>query len=270
MAYGATRNLKNRTIVADRADVREATVYAYDPLGGAHAPVDVSVILPVWNVGPVLSTTVAGCHAALAGLSYEIIVVDDGSTELHFDPVAASARLIRKRNGGKGSAIVAGTLEARGRIVAFLDGDGDIDPSHLTKMISLVAERERAGQSALVVGSKTAQGSQNQSSLRRKTLSTGFRIMQRALGATGVTDSQVGCKAATADVFHEAARSARQHGFLFDIELIHTARSLRAEVLEIPVTIRREGVSAVRLRTGLTMLVGLCAMAILRRCEDLL
>src|SRR5271154_1452035 len=56
----------------------------------------------------------------------DILVVDDGSTDRtpeivrKFQP---DVRILRKKNGGQGSAFNAGIPETRGEIVAFLDGD---------------------------------------------------------------------------------------------------------------------------------------------------
>src|SRR5579863_6880831 len=68
----------------------------------------------------------------------EIIVVDDGSSDRtpeivrRFEP---RVRLIRKTNGGQASAFNVGIPEARGEIVAFLDGDDWWAPNKLTRVM---------------------------------------------------------------------------------------------------------------------------------------
>jgi glycosyltransferase involved in cell wall biosynthesis len=110
----------------------------------------VSVIIPALNeaesIGPVLSAI------PRAGLA-EILVVDGGSTDDTPRIAAASgARVIHEPRRGYGQACYTGTIQAQGEIVAFLDGDGADDPSHLPLLI----EPLHRGAAEMVLGSRLA------------------------------------------------------------------------------------------------------------------
>lgn len=86
---------------------------------------DVSVVIPAHNAGD----TLGSCLAALAaqhcpGASFEVIVVDDGSTDATADVARrAGVTLIQQKNAGAAAARNAGIHAARGRWVAFTDSD---------------------------------------------------------------------------------------------------------------------------------------------------
>src|SRR5262245_11899679 len=97
------------------------------------ADLDVSVLLPAYNEAPNLEEVLAELVGALddTGLSYEIVIVDDGSTD---DSVAVLERCAERftalrwihfrRNAGKSEALQAGFEIVRGRNVVLMDADG--------------------------------------------------------------------------------------------------------------------------------------------------
>jgi dolichol-phosphate mannosyltransferase len=108
----------------------------------ANAPA-LSVVVPVFNEEENMSILQTELHAALAGRDYEIIFVDDGSTDRTFDQVAPApnVRVIRfERNTGQSAAIYAGLQTAKGVTAVLIDGDLQNDPADIPR---LLAEIER-------------------------------------------------------------------------------------------------------------------------------
>jgi glycosyltransferase involved in cell wall biosynthesis len=111
---------------------------------------ELSIVIPVLNESPniedlyneLTTTLVAG------GRSYEIIIIDDGSTDDTFAKLAAlqardpHLRVIRfRRNFGQTAAFAAGFAFARGRLVVTADGDRQNDPTDIQQMADKL-ERE--------------------------------------------------------------------------------------------------------------------------------
>ena len=112
-----------------------------------------SVVIPLYNEEENIPILQRELTAALAGLDYEIVFVDDGSKDGPVARIAADAEgrvrvLTFERNAGQSAAMYAGLHAARGRAVALLDGDLQNDPADIPR---LVAEIER-GAADLVCG----------------------------------------------------------------------------------------------------------------------
>ena len=110
---------------------------------------ELSVVIPIRNESPNIETLYAEITGALErwGRSYEVLAIDDGSTDDSFDRLAQCQqrdprwRIIGfRRNFGQTAAFSAGFRHARGRLIATSDGDLQNDPRDLPDMIRRIEE----------------------------------------------------------------------------------------------------------------------------------
>lgn len=110
-------------------------------------PIDVSVIIPVLDEVAAVRGVIQEVRLALADqrFDWEIIVVDDGSRDGTSQSAAnEGVRVVRRvESGGYGAAVKRGILEARGRIIALLDGDGSYVPAYLPSMVAFTADYDQ-------------------------------------------------------------------------------------------------------------------------------
>ena len=103
-------------------------------------PVDLTVLLPAFNEEGAIAPLVDEIRTALVEWpgSWEILVVDDASTDRTAERAeAAACRVFRRtENGGAGAARVSGICSARGSLIAMLDADGSYDPSCIPSLLS--------------------------------------------------------------------------------------------------------------------------------------
>ncbi|HYR68975.1 MAG TPA: glycosyltransferase family 2 protein [Candidatus Dormibacteraeota bacterium] len=123
-------------------------------VGGDAAPgqapeLDLTVLVPVLNEAENMLPLVEKIVQDLKplGKSYEILVIDDGSTDGTFDQLRALApstpvlRAIRfRRNFGKSAALSSGFREARGRVVVTMDGDLQDDSAEIARLLAKIDE----------------------------------------------------------------------------------------------------------------------------------
>ena len=106
--------------------------------GGACATPPVTLIVPAYNEGPVIASAIRSL-LALDYPSYEILVVDDGSTDDTYARAsslegyygAATVRVVSKANAGKANALNTGIALARHAFVVCMDGDSRLAPGTL-------------------------------------------------------------------------------------------------------------------------------------------
>ncbi len=106
-----------------------------------------SLVICVWNEEPNIKPLSDQIKAALEGIDYEAIFVDDGST----DNTRGEIRKINderfllvelKRNYGQSSALQAGIDQAEGEFVALIDGDLQNDPADIPMMLKMIEDED--------------------------------------------------------------------------------------------------------------------------------
>jgi glycosyltransferase involved in cell wall biosynthesis len=102
----------------------------------------VSVVVPVFNEEENMSILQTELQAALAGLDYEIVFVDDGSTDRSADKIEAApnVRVLRfEKNAGQSAALYAGLHAARGQTIVMIDSDLQNDPADIPRLLQEVS-----------------------------------------------------------------------------------------------------------------------------------
>ena len=111
----------------------------------------ISIIVPVFNEEGAIGQTIAAIRA-LALPDSEILVIDDGSTDkTSAVAAAAGAKVVaHPYNIGNGAAVKTGIRSARGRVLVFMDGDGQHDPKDIPRLLAHISKYQ------MVVGARTS------------------------------------------------------------------------------------------------------------------
>jgi dolichol-phosphate mannosyltransferase len=195
--------------------------------------VDFSVVVPVCNEAENVEPLAREIDAALNHRSYEMIFVDDGST----DETAAILKRLKASlptlrvlshsfRSGQSAAVASGVRAARAPWIATLDGDGQNDPADIPKLIAARDAPEGRGVQ-LFMGNRKA--SRKDTAFRKLQSSIANGVRSSLLG-DGTPDTGCGIKLFSREVFMELPRFDHMHRFLPALFLRQGAR-----VISVPV-----------------------------------
>ncbi|WP_372621827.1 glycosyltransferase [Falsiroseomonas sp.] len=204
-------------------------------------PAHLAVVIPVFREAANVAPLVARLHAALAGIAWEAVFVDDDSpdgTAAAVRAIAATDPRIRciRRIGRRGlaSACIEGMLSVSAPFVAVMDGDLQHDEAILPAMLAAV---ERGAD--IAIGSRHVEGGAAQggfSAARGALSDAGTRLAQALLPAP-VADPMSGFFLLRRDLVEQVAPRLTGRGFKILLDILLTApRGL--QVAEIPYAFR--------------------------------
>lgn len=194
-----------------------------------------SVVLPCYNEERYLKEAVTKIEAALSGIEYEIIIVDDGSTDrtlreaLLLEAQGRVKLISYAMNKGKGEAIIIGLRAAIGEAVGHIDGDLDISPERLLAYIKALDSAD------IAVASKRHQDSVIEWTVERRFLSWGFQKFIKVMVGIDVSDTQTGMKVARRESIERILPFLAVKRYAFDVELLTVARLMDMKVIEFPI-----------------------------------
>jgi dolichyl-phosphate beta-glucosyltransferase len=222
-------------------------------------PPIVSIVVPAFNEAGRIAETVRKIDAFVrqSPLAFELIVVDDGSTDHTAEIVrslgAKSLRLIRNNeNHGKGYAVRQGVLAASGKYVLFTDADLSAPIEELNKLLE-IAIREGAD---VVIGSRNVDRRyiEKRQSHLRELGGIVFNLMVRFFLGLRLRDTQCGFKLFQRQRSRRVFEEQTTSGFGFDPELLFLAKRNGLKIHEAPVRwSHAEGSKLNFLRDGVRM-----------------
>ena len=199
---------------------------------------NLSFIIPAYNeaerIGRSLEKAIA--YFSERDYTWEILVVDDGSTDTTTDIVEAFAgrgvKLLRQpQNMGKGAAVRRGMLESTGEYRIFSDADFSTPVEETDRALEHLKAFDVA------IGSRAIDRSSVvvHQPWYRETMGKIFNLIVQAVAVSGIKDTQCGFKGFRAGAARDVFARTKIDGFSFDVEALFIARKLGYTMVEFPV-----------------------------------
>lgn len=216
-----------------------------------------SVIIPAHNEAERLPLTLLNIdrHLSRAEYTYEILVVNDGSTDTTAEVVQKMTKAVKnlklvdnRENKGKGGVVRQGMLLGRGKIRLFTDADNSTSIDQFNAMIPYFREGYD-----VVIGSRAVRGSRLMppQPFFRRIAGKGLNLVVQALLLPGIWDTQCGFKAFTEEAAERIFQLSRIRGWGFDVEALALAKAMGYRIKEVPVVWVNDLLSKVKASAGL-------------------
>lgn len=209
-----------------------------------------SVVIPAFNEDRRIDLTLERVVSYLGqqDYSWEVLVVDDGSTDEtssiaeKWTHMVKEVRLEKIPHGGKGWAVKNGMIAATGNYRFMCDADLAMPIEQLETFIDRINDGHD-----IVIGSRQISGARRFGEpLGRHIMGRVFNWTVNILAVRGFEDTQCGFKCFHGDVAEELFGLQQSKGFGFDVEILYIARKRGISVLEVPIDWYHQQSSKVR------------------------
>lgn len=207
---------------------------------GSSDSIHISIVIPVYNeerrIVPTLEKITN--YFGRCQENYEIIVVDDGSTDATVPVVEKFLQqnnrlklLKNSANCGKGKTVQTGVLNSQGRWIYFTDADLSTPIEEIELFLKEIQNVD------IVIGSRSLRESQIviHEPLYREILGKAFCAVVRWLCVPGFQDTQCGAKMFQREAALKIFPLLKIHRFAFDVEILYLAQKFQFKVKEIPI-----------------------------------
>jgi dolichyl-phosphate beta-glucosyltransferase len=211
-----------------------------------------SLVIPAYNEEKRIGSSLAQIIAYFQrnGYSYELIVVDDGSTDRTVEIVKEliagiqNGRLLCARHGGKGAAVRKGVLSTEGQYVFFTDADLSTPITELDKFLEQLKQGYK-----VVIGSRKITGAnvEVRQSWLRESMGKVFTWLTNVILAKDISDVTCGFKGFSRLIAQEVFRKQQLNDWSFDAEVLFLAQKYGYSIKEVPVRWRNDPATKVNL-----------------------
>ncbi len=219
-----------------------------------------SIVIPAYNEAERIPAALLAMDKQLSAVdySYEILVVNDGSTDNTAVIVESLTKMVKnlkliniKDNAGKGGTVRQGMLIATGKVRLFTDADNSTSIDQFGKMMPFFKDGY-----GIVIGSRAVRGAKLDppEPFYRQVIGKGLNMLVQILLLPGIWDTQCGFKAYTDEAAEKIFKLSRIDGWAFDVETLALGRQMGYKIKEIPVRWVDDARSHVKFSAGLQFL----------------
>jgi len=206
----------------------------------------VSIVIPVFNEELTIGDIVARTRSTLEQfkLSYEVLVIDDGSVDRSAEISQASeAHVLREAHQGKGHALRLGFERAKGDVIVTLDSDGSHQPEEIPLILRCMMENKVD----FVIGSRFLNTDVNNAKIPNvnRIGNRMFSDLIQLFTGVKISDSQSGFRAIRSSVIKKMRLNSR--GYEVESEMLVKALKMGVRVAEIPVSFEQRTVGKSKL-----------------------
>jgi dolichyl-phosphate beta-glucosyltransferase len=195
-----------------------------------------SLVVPAFNEEKIIKESIESILKFLSkkNYSWEVILVDDGSTDktVRITKTYKRVRVLSlKENMGKGAALRAGVLVARGEYIVFTDADLSVPIHFLDELMGELKD------SQVVVGSRRVEGAiiKTHQPFLREMMGRVFTKLTQILIGSSIADFTCGFKGFQAEAGKKLFSLSRINRWAYDSEIIFLAQKLGYKIAQVPV-----------------------------------